>query len=701
MIEPISAYGWCIVQVTLLAAVAGGVYLVARRLRAGGNVSLLAATLAAVALVTVLSLSPWPRWSWQPGWLPPSPADNSLADAPAVETYPVVAATPRVEEPGPARRPHDVGAATPAQSTPQPALAAPDCDDVATGWPWLTIVVVAAWLLGGVGLVRFVLGLVHLHRCRRRSLPIADAALQTTREELRASLSIAERIGLRESPEASVPATIGWRRPLILLPCGWQEWSADERRAVLAHELAHVAGRHFQAWLVGQLALAAHLYHPLVHWLARRLRLELELSADRVAAVAFGDRQRYAAVLAGIALAGRPGAGFSGVGLLMTRPLLMRRMAMLQQPDRSPSPRPWSRRWAVLLVLGTAIAVVGLRGGPAVTAVAADSAPPAGAAANPIAELPDTSAIDSPPATKGSHVVTALLQVSRQSPGVAGSDQQPMSDAAWATFCNTQAALLKSDFMLRAAIRDPKIASLPLLQAEDDPVAWLRSRLEVGFRPSSEILAVQMHGAENQVTQLKQLVDSVVKAYLNEVVYSQRRRTVEQRDVLARALDSLKKELNRKSQMAHDLAIELGSAAHGGVGQVQLQVALKRLDRIETELMKLENEQLAAQLKVEETADATTAMKTKLKFYEQRIAQLRKRQDELEQQIRASSETSVDLQERLHEVEQLQRIADDMTLRLESMDIEKEGMPDRIRLIQPATASRDGADTAAAQTPTE
>ena len=105
-----------------------------------------------------------------------------------------------------------------------------------------------------------------------------------------------------------------------------------ELRVVLAHELSHVQQRHFPSWALAQLPLAAHYYHPLVHWLVRRLRLEHELVADSLAATVFGNRVQYATVLAGLALhATAPRGPFTPLGVFMSRPLLMRRIAMLHQ----------------------------------------------------------------------------------------------------------------------------------------------------------------------------------------------------------------------------------------------------------------------------------------------------------------------------------------------------------------------------------
>ena len=66
--------------------------------------------------------------------------------------------------------------------------------------------------------------------------------------------------------------------------------SEDELRGVVAHELAHVKRRDYLAAVVAQTALAVHFYHPPLHWLAGRVRLEQELAADALAASVSGGR---------------------------------------------------------------------------------------------------------------------------------------------------------------------------------------------------------------------------------------------------------------------------------------------------------------------------------------------------------------------------------------------------------------------------
>ena len=111
---------------------------------------------------------------------------------------------------------------------------------------------------------------------------------------LRAELGCRRPVEVRQSDDLATAATIGWRRPVLLLPPDWTTWTAAQQRAVLAHEIVHARSHDFIALLVGQFGLALHFYHPLLHWLMGRLRLEQELAADAAAA---SDFRRAATIL--------------------------------------------------------------------------------------------------------------------------------------------------------------------------------------------------------------------------------------------------------------------------------------------------------------------------------------------------------------------------------------------------------------------
>jgi hypothetical protein len=581
--------------------------------------------------------------------------------------------------------------------------------------------VYTAGLAAAYGLGRAAAALIHIRRYCRQSLPIEDQSACEMFDRLRQQLGIRPAVALRESPQLGGAATVGWRQPLVLLPASWRAWSPEEMRAVLAHELAHVRERHFPSRLLSQLAVVAHYYHPLVHWLARRLQLEQEISADRVAADLFGNRHQFAAILARLALQTPPPAVFAGVGLFMSRPLLMRRIAVLRQssaPVRRLS--RFSPGAMLVLLIAAAIGVAGLRLPP--SAIAEDAAaapdvelpadvlaaepqvapltppaaqidpstpvtPPVAAGAPPAAEPLAPAAAPAPllaPPEIGAYahpiMVTALLQVSRSPVDLVDQPVERLSDSAWQINNKTQIALLKSYFVLQSALRQPEIASLPIVKEQQSPIEWLHRNIIVGFYPNTEILFVTLPTTASAADQARQLVDAIVKAYMDEVVDADKQRRLASRDALARSLDKLNDELSRKMSDYYDIAKELEAAADSGSGQLLQQLDMRRLDRVESELMRLEDESLKARI-------GETASKEDLAYYKERIEQLRERQEELEKKLRARSDNSVELVTRKSEIDQLQKIIAEMSHKLELLDINVEA-PQTIRIIQNAIAIR-------------
>jgi len=89
------------------------------------------------------------------------------------------------------------------------------------------------------------------------------------------------RVRLRCSDEVMMtPATLGWRRPTVLLGAASESWSDDRLRAVFRHELAHIRRTD---WLVQQVAWIGYSllwFHPLAWFGYRALCLEAERAAD-------------------------------------------------------------------------------------------------------------------------------------------------------------------------------------------------------------------------------------------------------------------------------------------------------------------------------------------------------------------------------------------------------------------------------------
>jgi beta-lactamase regulating signal transducer with metallopeptidase domain/stalled ribosome alternative rescue factor ArfA len=116
----------------------------------------------------------------------------------------------------------------------------------------------------------------------------------------------AQRLGIklpqvRESAEVSSPMVLGVARPVLLLPEGFGRFTADEVRAALCHELAHVKRRDYLGNVICQLAALPIAWHPVVHAVQQRIRMTREMVCDAMAAEEMESSLRYAKSLLALA----------------------------------------------------------------------------------------------------------------------------------------------------------------------------------------------------------------------------------------------------------------------------------------------------------------------------------------------------------------------------------------------------------------
>jgi hypothetical protein len=228
--------------------------------------------------------------------------------------------------------------------------------------PWWQFLAVAALAGAAFGLVRLTLGFCAVAVCRWSGRPVEDPVMIGLLDDLRSAMGCRRPIPLLAIPGLVGPATAGWLRPVILLPGDWLSWEPDEKRVVLSHELAHILRNDYAVGLIARLAVALNFFHPVVRWMAARLRLEQELASDALGAQHAGGRDRYRAALSGLALkqeAANP--RWPARAFLPERGTLIRRIAMLRQEIRTGnSVRPFAgvRRLGVTMVLVTVTGTV-------------------------------------------------------------------------------------------------------------------------------------------------------------------------------------------------------------------------------------------------------------------------------------------------------------------------------------------------------
>src|SRR5580704_1322512 len=138
---------------------------------------------------------------------------------------------------------------------------------------WRLTVLVAAglWAVGaGVQLLRLLAASIWLKLlCRGTGLPIPRSLelFDRCRQEMRLRRSV--RLGIH--PGVSAPLVVGGRRSTVLVPADWDGLAPEAQRAVLWHELAHIARFDDLAKVAEELVRALFFFHPLVHWLLNRI----------------------------------------------------------------------------------------------------------------------------------------------------------------------------------------------------------------------------------------------------------------------------------------------------------------------------------------------------------------------------------------------------------------------------------------------
>lgn len=106
---------------------------------------------------------------------------------------------------------------------------------------------------------------------------------------------------LRESSDVLVPVTVGVLRPSVILPAGWPDWDMATKRAVVAHEFAHIRRGDTRTSFLSRLAKCVYWFHPLAWWVSRQIADMAELSCDAVVLRKSGDPGGYARILLGFA----------------------------------------------------------------------------------------------------------------------------------------------------------------------------------------------------------------------------------------------------------------------------------------------------------------------------------------------------------------------------------------------------------------
>ena len=282
------------------------------------------------------------------------------------------------------------------------------------------VVVWGAITVGLLGWLTF--GAMSVRRILRQSQSLADTPWMTSLCDIADRLDLATVPRLVVSDRVEMPFACGLLQPTIVLPAAAESWTADRRRAVLFHELAHVKRHDLVGHTLGRLACAFYWFHPLVWTAARRLRAESERACDDLVLSCGARASDYADHLLDLVVGvRRHGAPATAMPMARRRELEGRVLAILDPGVRRVAP---GRLQSLGLVgvhalLALAIAAIAPRTVPPETTATRLEA--ASVIQNQAAPLPG------PQRGAGARATSAALDSASERPPVA-EREQPIAD---------------------------------------------------------------------------------------------------------------------------------------------------------------------------------------------------------------------------------------------------------------------------------
>jgi beta-lactamase regulating signal transducer with metallopeptidase domain len=134
---------------------------------------------------------------------------------------------------------------------------------------------------------------------------VSGCAWQALLGECQRALGLRGNIRLLIAGPDFVPSATGLFRRTVLLPDEALNWTREQRRLVLLHELGHFRRGDLWTQVLGQIACALHWFNPFAWMLHRRLALEREFACDALVVSRGAPPADYATLLWKMGVASR------------------------------------------------------------------------------------------------------------------------------------------------------------------------------------------------------------------------------------------------------------------------------------------------------------------------------------------------------------------------------------------------------------
>jgi len=193
-----------------------------------------------------------------------------------------------------------------------------------SGW------IFALWLLCfTVNALKLIRELRQVQKVKRTGLSAPGSEWEAKLSAFARQLGIRRTVRLFGSSLVKVPVTIGYLKPVILLPAGMLlQLPPDQLDTILLHELAHILRRDYLFNIFQSLVDAVFFFNPAIWWLSSLIRDERENCCDDLVLALIPKKRPYLEALMAFQHAGDQPHAYA-MGLNLRKATLMARLRRL------------------------------------------------------------------------------------------------------------------------------------------------------------------------------------------------------------------------------------------------------------------------------------------------------------------------------------------------------------------------------------
>lgn len=137
-------------------------------------------------------------------------------------------------------------------------------------------------------------GYLYVHRLCKQDVFGVSEEWNERFARLAQQMGITKTVRLLESAVMKVPVSMGFWKPVVLIPLGMLcALPPEQVEVVLRHELAHIRRNDYLVNLFQLVAEAVFFFNPGLLWLSRQLREKREFCCDDAALIGTHDNQPY------------------------------------------------------------------------------------------------------------------------------------------------------------------------------------------------------------------------------------------------------------------------------------------------------------------------------------------------------------------------------------------------------------------------